>query len=111
MTVTAKCLVEATQLTNAQTTLYTATGLRAILDKISATNVSGSAATITVNLVPPGGAAGGTNTIVSAKTLQAGEAYGFPELVGHVLNSGGFVSVLAGTASAINFRMSGREVS
>jgi hypothetical protein len=110
MTVTAKCLVESTQLTASQTTLYTATGLRAILDKFSATNISGSAATVTVNLVPSGGSAGGTNPIVSAKSLQAGESYGFPELVGHVLNQGGFVSVLAGTASAINLRISGREV-
>lgn len=110
MTVVAKCLLESTQLAAAQTTLYTATGVRTILDKISATNVSGSAATVTVNLVPTGGSAGGTNTIVSAKSLQAGESYGFPELVGHVLNQGGFVSVLAGTAAAINLRISGREV-
>lgn len=110
MTVTAKCLVESTQLTNAQTTVYTATNLRTILDKISATNVSGSAATVTVNLVPFGASAGATNVIVSSKSLQAGESYGFPELVGHVLNQGGFISVLAGTASAINMRISGREV-
>lgn len=110
MTVTAKCFVEATQLTGTQTTLYTATGLRAILDKITATNVSASAATVTVNLVPSAGSASATNVIVSAKSLQAGESYGFPELVGHVLNQGGFVSVLAGTASAINLRISGREV-
>ena len=110
MTVTSKCLLESTQLAAAQTTLYTAAGLRAILDKISATNVSGAAATITVNLVPSAGSAAATNVIVSAKSLQAGESYGFPELVGHVLNQGGFVSVLAGTGAAINFRMSGREV-
>lgn len=110
MTVTAKCLVESTQLTNVQTTLYTANGARAMLDKISATNVSGATATITINLAAPAGAAGATNVIVSVKSLQAGESYGFPELVGHVLNAGGLVSVLAGTAAAINFRMSGREV-
>jgi len=110
MTVTSKCLLESTQLAAAQTTLYTAAGLRAILDKISATNVSGAAATITVNLVPSAGSAAATNVIVSVKSLQAGESYGFPELVGHVLNQGGFVSVLAGTGAAINFRMSGREV-
>jgi len=110
MTVTAKCLLESTQLAAAQTTLYTANGLRTILDKVTATNVSGSAATVTVNLVPVAGSAAGSNVIVSAKSLQAGESYGFPELVGHVLNQGGFVSVIAGTAAAINFRMSGREV-
>lgn len=110
MTVTVKCLVESTQLGNTQTTLYTANGLRTILDKVSATNVSGSVVTVTVNLVPASSSAGGTNVIVSAKSLQAGESYGFPELVGHILNAGGFVSVLAGTAGAINLRISGREV-
>jgi hypothetical protein len=48
--------------------------------------------------------------IVKTKTLQASETYTFPELVGHVLNPGGFISTLAGTASAINIRVSGREV-
>ena len=110
MTVTAKCLVEATQLAASQTTLYTATGLRTILDKITATNVSASTVTITINVVASGGTAGGTNTLVSAKSLQAGESYGFPELIGHVLNAGDFVSVLASAATSINFRMSGREV-
>jgi hypothetical protein len=43
--------------------------------------------------------------------LQASETYTFPELVGHVLASGGYISTIAGTASAINIRCSGREVS
>jgi hypothetical protein len=48
--------------------------------------------------------------IVKTKTLQPSETYTFPELVGHVLSPGGFISTLAGTASAINIRVSGREV-
>jgi hypothetical protein len=49
--------------------------------------------------------------IVKAKSLVAGETYIFPELVGHILPSGGFISTIAGTASAINMRVSGREIS
>jgi hypothetical protein len=49
--------------------------------------------------------------IVKAKSLAASETYIFPELVGHILPSGGFISTIAGTASAINMRVSGREVS
>jgi len=111
MTVTAKCLVEVTQLTNAETSVYTATKVTAILDKVTATNVSGSAATITCHVVASGGTAGSTNAVVNGKTLQANETYGFPELVGQVLNQGDFLSVLAGTGAALNFRVSGREVS
>jgi len=60
--------------------------------------------------VTAGGTAGNNDLIVKTKTLQASETYTFPELVGHVLRPGGFISTLAGTASAINIRVSGREV-
>jgi hypothetical protein len=82
-----------------------------IIDKFTATNYSGSAATLSVNLVTQFDAAGNQNLIVKTKTLQAAETYTFPEIVGHVLAPGGFISTIAGTASAINIRSSGREVS
>ena len=105
-----KTLVPAKTAENTQTTQYTATAVTAIIDKFTATNYSASAATISVNLVNPAGATSNDNLIVKTKTLQASETYTFPELVGHVLNPGGFISTLAGTASAINIRVSGREV-
>lgn len=110
MTVTVKVLVPAQTANNAQSTVYTATGVTAIIDKFTATNYSANAATISVNLVTAAGSAGNDNLIVKTKTLQASETYTFPELVGHVLNPSGFISVIAGTASAINIRVSGREV-
>jgi hypothetical protein len=94
-----------------QVTQYTAVGVQTIIDKFTATNYSASAATISVNLVASAGTAGNDNLIVKSKTLQASETYTFPELVGHVLPRGGFISTIAGTASAINIRASGREVS
>ena len=110
MTVTVTVLVPAQTANNSQSTVYTATGVTAIIDKFTATNYSGTAATISVNLVTSGGTAGNNDVIVKTKTLQASETYTFPELVGHVLRPGGFISTLAGTASAINIRVSGREV-
>ena len=110
MTVTVTVLVPAQTANNAQSTVYTATGVTAIIDKFTATNYSGTAATISVNLVTSGGTAGNDNLIVKTKTLQASETYTFPELVGHVLRPSGFISTIAGTASAINIRVSGREV-
>ena len=112
MTVTAKALFEALQAQNAETTQYTTpTGTRTIIDKFTGTNTTATAATLTIKLIASGGAAGAANTIVSSKTLQPGEAYTFPEIVGHVLNPGDFISTLAGTAAAITIRASGREVS
>jgi hypothetical protein len=110
VTVTVTVLVPAQTANNSQSTVYTATGVTAIIDKFTATNYSGTAATISVNLVTGGGTAGNNDLIVKTKTLQAGETYTFPELVGHVLRPSGFISTLAGTASAINIRVSGREV-
>ena len=110
MTVTVTVLVPAQTINNTQTTMYTATGVTAILDKFTATNYSAAAATISVNLVTAGGTASNNDLIVKTKTLQPSETYTFPELVGHVLNPGGFISTIAGTASAINIRVSGRVV-
>jgi hypothetical protein len=110
MTVNVKVLIPAETAEAAQTTQYIATGVTTIIDKFTATNYSASAATISVNLVTTGGAAGNVNLITKTKTLQAGEVYTFPEIVGQVLSPGDFISTLAGTASAINIRASGREV-
>jgi len=111
MAVSVKVLIPAKTAENSQTTQYTAAGVTAIIDKFTATNYSASAATISVNLVTAAGSAGNDNLIVKTKTLQASETYTFPELVGQVLSPSGFISTIAGTASAINIRASGREVS
>jgi hypothetical protein len=110
MAVTVKVLVPAKFAENTQTTQYTANGVTALIDKFTATNISASAATISVNLVTTAGSAGNTNLITKTKTLAASEVYTFPELVGQVLGNGDFISTIAGTASAINIRVSGREV-
>ena len=110
MTVTVKVLVPAKTAENTQTTQYTANGVTAIIDKFTATNYSASAATISVNLVTSASLVGNVNLITKTKTLQASEVYTFPELVGQILSPGDFISTIAGTASAINIRVSGREV-
>ena len=110
MTVTTKVLIAAKTAENSQTTQYTATGVTAIIDKFTATNYSAAAATISVNLVTAADTAGNPNLIVKTKTLQASETYTFPEIVGQVLAPSEFISTIAGTASAINIRASGREV-
>ena len=111
MTVTAKNLVPAKTVEATQTTQYIANGVTTIIDKFTATNYSGASATISVNLITATGTASDDNLIVKQRTLAASETYIFPELVGQILPSGGFISTIAGTASAINMRVSGREVS
>lgn len=110
MTVTVKNLVPAVIAAATQTTQYTAVNVTTIIDKFTATNYSAVAATISVNIVTNGDTAGNQNLITKTKTLQPAEVYTFPELVGQVLNPGGFISTIAGTAASINIRVSGREV-
>jgi hypothetical protein len=110
MTVTAKTLVPAKFVDATQTTQYTATNVTTIIDKFTATNISGSTATISINLVTATFSPDNSNLIVKDKSLAANETYIFPELVGHILQSGAFISTIASTASAINMRVSGREV-
>lgn len=111
MTVSVKVLIPAKQVETAQTVQYQATGVTTIIDKFTATNFSAAAATISVNLVSPSGTEGNENLIVKSKTLQPSETYTFPELVGAAISPNGFISTIAGTASSINIRASGREIS
>lgn len=110
MSVTVKVLIPAKIAENSQTTQYTASGVTAIIDKFTATNYGASTATLSVNLITSGDTSGNQNLIVKTKSLQAGEAYTFPEIVGHVLAASGFISTIASAASSITIRCSGREV-
>lgn len=111
MAVTPKVLIPAKQAENAQTTQYTATAVRAIIDKFTVTNTSAGNVSISVNLVTLAGAAGASNLIIDTRTLVPDETYTCPELVGHVLEDGGFISTLASAATSLTIRASGREIS
>jgi len=112
MTVTARNLVPAKLVENTQTTQYiVASNVTAtIIDKFTATNVSGSTATISVNLVTGSDTPGDRNLITKTKSLAASEVYTFPELVGQILPNTAFISTIASAPSAINMRVSGREI-
>lgn len=110
MTVTAKVLLNAKQIENSQTTQYTASGVRAIIDKATVTNTSAANVTLSVNIVPAAGTVGAANLIIKEKTLFPSETYTCPELVGQVLEPSDFVSTLAGAATSLTMRLSGREI-
>lgn len=110
MAVTAKPIIPAKYAENAQTTQYTATNCRTVIDKFTATNVSASNATFSINIVPASGAAGATNLIMKTRSIAPNECYTCPEVVGHSIEPNGFISTLASAASAIVIRSSGREI-
>jgi hypothetical protein len=95
-------------------------GSRIVIDSFTATNTSGGVVTMNVNLIisgviiPPDTTktytADNTNLIVKAVSIEASETYTFPELIGAVVESGGAISTLASSASALTITASGREI-
>ncbi len=109
MTVTPQAIIQSQYAPNVQTTVYTASSRRCILDKFAAYNGTVGPVTLTVNIVPVSGTAGASNVLVS-KSVAAGETYIFPELVGFVLGPGDFISLVASAATSLVIRAAGREV-
>jgi hypothetical protein len=110
MTTTVKVFIPAKIAENAQTTQYTVgASTNAIIDKFTGTNYSSTAASLSINLVTSAGSSGNGNLITKTKTLQPGEVYTFPEIVGQALAAGDFISTLASAATSITIRSSGRE--
>ena len=110
MTVTVKVLIPAKQAENTQTTQYTATNCRTIIDKFTVTNTTAGNVTFSVNLVTSGGSAGASNLILDTRSIAVDECYTCPELVGQALESGGFISTIAGAATSLTIRANGREI-
>ena len=110
MSVTVKAIVPAQQLTNSNATYYTATNVRTIIDKMTLCNTTGGAVTVTVDLVDSGGSAGVSERVISALSINAGQTYTCPEVVGHVLNAGDSIQALCSASTSVTIRASGREV-
>jgi len=110
MAVTPKVLIPPKQAEAAQTAQYTATNVKAIIDKFTVTNTSANNVTFSVNLVTVSGSAGASNLIIDARTIAPDETYTCPELIGQVLEAGSFISTLASAATSLTIRCSGREI-
>jgi len=112
MPIIAVNIIPAKNMENADTVQYVSpSSTTTIIDKFTATNFSSGMVNVSVNLAAVSEATGNSNLIVQTRTLQPGETYTFPEIVGHILPSGGYVSTLASAAAAVNLRASGREIS
>lgn len=108
--ITVKNLIPRKQAEAAQTGQYTAVNCKTIIDKFTVTNTSAANVTLSVNLVAMGGTAADSNLVMKARAVAPGETYTCPELVGQVLEPGGSISTLAGSAAALTISASGREI-
>ena len=109
-TVTIVQLVAPGYLGNADAQVYTApTQTTAKIGRAVFTNTSVSATTITAGITT-GGALGGSNTLISARPIAAGESYVSPELAGAVIPSGSQLHVFAAAATSVTFTASGLTI-
>lgn len=110
MTVTVKNIIPAKQLEDTQTGQYTSLNCKTIIDKFTVTNTTAGNEDFSVNLVVNGDSAADSNLIIDTKILAPNETYTCPELVGQVLESGGFISTIASTASSLTAIAAGRQI-
>ena len=110
MAVKVKCIIPSKQLEAAQTNQYIATNSKTMIDKVTVTNTTSAAVTFSCNLVPEGGTVADDNAVIKTKSVAAGDTYVCPELVGHVLEPGDAISMIASAATSLTIRASGREV-
>lgn len=108
--VSGKVLVAPVMVAAAVAAVYTCAAVSAWLDKVTAYNSDTVTRWVTLYLVQSGGGASATTTIVYRKALATNETYPFPEVVGHILVTGGAILAVAEVASVVSLRVSGREV-
>jgi hypothetical protein len=83
----------------AQYTVAAATSVK--IATASITNVTGTAATVSISLVPTGGSLDGTHRVVNSYSLPANDTLELGMLRGAMLGPGDVIGGLAGTASAV----------
>lgn len=90
------------------TTVYTVPASSAVkVATATISNVTTSAVTVSVSVVPSGGAVDGTHKIVPDFALAANDSTSLPEIAGAMLDTGAFISIKASTAMAINYLFTG----
>ena len=106
-----KSMVNGVNLTDSAATYYTVgPGTRGIIKKATFCNDHSSVVTVTINLVPSGGSAGYANQITKTKSIAAGDTWACSSIENHVLEPGGFISMVASVTNKIGARISGYEV-
>jgi hypothetical protein len=95
-------------------TLYTCPqGEQIVIDNVLICNTTGTAATVTLDVVPSGGTAGVTHRIAAALSVALNATVSLAASVaplGIVLEEGDTINGLQGTGSALTVTVSGRAV-
>ena len=106
-TVNQALLVPAAQLAGSDTVVYTAPVNTTVkIGRAVFVNTTGGALTITAAITTAVAIAAG-NTLISARTIAAGESYVSPELAGQVIPAGSTLRAFASAATSVTLAVSG----
>jgi hypothetical protein len=90
-------------------TLYTARNVFTIVDKLTLTNTSNIAQSVTIYMPNPGGVFGNNNAVLFQRGIAPAETYQCPEIVGQVIQQGGTLVAAATQAGTVVISSTGRE--
>lgn len=103
-------IIDPTSLTTSAATVFTVGDNEDFdITHLWVANVTGSAATYTIHIVPDGGSAATTNAVVFQKNLAANTSEVVEVLVGQTVPPGATIQALTGTNAAINIGGAGFE--
>lgn len=111
MTVLAKQLVAPQQIANSATAYISAVTVKTRLDKVTVTNPTATARSVTFYIIPNGGSAGDDTTITKSYVVPGGVTWNCPDLVGQILAIGDQLQAVASAAAALTLMISGTEIS
>jgi hypothetical protein len=104
-------IIPGSQLTTGAESYYVApANTRCVVKRLSLTNTTLPAVTVTVHLVPSGGSATDSNMIAKAHAIAGEETWDCVSAEGHVLEAGGSIQALASAATSITIVGSGVEI-
>lgn len=98
--------IEHTQIAGTDTgtadTIYTVrTGVSLVLQHLSAVNITGTAATLSLHAVPSGGSIGNSNYELAAVSIPANTAVNLTDFVGQYYAAGTTLEAYSGTTNAL----------
>lgn len=101
-------ILDSRQLATGANTIYTVAANKAVkLSALILANVTAAPVTVTVSIVPSGGAVDGTHVIVSAQIIAPNDTITLTEVAGVWMGDGDKVAVNASAATSIDSTLSG----
>lgn len=96
------------QAASGENAVYTVPALSAVkIASVSLTNVASTATTVSLSVVPSGGAVDGTHKVVDSYSLAAHDSTVVSEIAGAMLDAGAYISINSSQASALNYLITG----